>query len=377
MSCKAIPQVAVFDGPGCPHRMLPSADVELLEGALVVDVLGTTLCSSDLHSFAGRRQVATPTVLGHESCGRVVEIAGAADVLDVTGNRVAVGDKITWSICVHCGDCDRCRNGFPQKCRALEKYGHQQWSSDRPVFGGLAERVILRPRQSVCRIPDELEVGWSCLINCAGATVCAMLREAAVDLRNRRVLVTGAGPLGQLAVLKCVIDEARAVTIVDRDAERLAAAESLDPRVSGHLLPDVSSPDAIARQVDEPVDLILELTGVPDLTEWAWQQLDVGGVLVLGGAVYSARPLAISAESVVRGLQRIVGVHNYRPEDLPPATRLLSHMAGTVDRANWFSPPFELEEVDEAFRQAASGRWMRVLVQPGRKKKQGLRETLF
>ena len=42
----------------------------------------------------------------------------ARSPLDLHGNPVAVGDRITWSIAASCGDCFYCGHGLPQKCES-------------------------------------------------------------------------------------------------------------------------------------------------------------------------------------------------------------------------------------------------------------------
>ena len=91
---------------------LPST---LLEGEVLVQLEGATLCNSDLHTLAGRRQEPTPAVLGHEGCGKVVLSSRVS---------VAVGERVTFSVTDVCGVCDRCTGGPQQKCRNLLKYGH-------------------------------------------------------------------------------------------------------------------------------------------------------------------------------------------------------------------------------------------------------------
>jgi len=91
---------------------LPSS---LEEGQVLVMLEGATLCNSDLHTLAGRRQEPTPAVLGHEGCGTVVLSSRES---------VSVGERVTFSVTDVCGGCDRCIGGPQQKCRNLLKYGH-------------------------------------------------------------------------------------------------------------------------------------------------------------------------------------------------------------------------------------------------------------
>src|SRR5215472_9618393 len=113
------PCAVVFHGPGKPLAPIRAPLPALGPGEVLVRVGLCSLCSSDLHTYAGRRVTPLPTVLGHEMLG-VVEDAGTAP-----GLALKAGDRIVWSIAASCGRCFFCRDGLPQKCSRLFKYGHE------------------------------------------------------------------------------------------------------------------------------------------------------------------------------------------------------------------------------------------------------------
>ena len=99
----------------------------LAEGEVLVRLEGATICNSDVHTLTGRRKVTslthvprvschvqepTPGVLGHEGCGEVVASARP---------EVCAGSRVTFSVTDVCGECEQCRAGPQQKCRAVMK----------------------------------------------------------------------------------------------------------------------------------------------------------------------------------------------------------------------------------------------------------------
>ena len=84
-------------------------------GQVLVKLEGATLCNSDLHTLAGRRQEPTPAVLGHEGCGEVVLSSR---------DSIKPGQRVTFSVTDVCGSCEMCTRGPQQKCKNLLKYGH-------------------------------------------------------------------------------------------------------------------------------------------------------------------------------------------------------------------------------------------------------------
>ena len=347
---------ALFQGAEQPFDFSSFNLPSLKPGEILVEILATTLCASDLHTFSGRRSSMTPVVLGHESCGRVVglpENGAARRGLD--GRTVRMGDRLSWCLCTRCGQCSNCRNGVPQKCSEARKYGHCEWSDDGRNFGGLATHAALPANLDVCHLPDELPDEWACLANCAAATVIAMIREASVDLQDRHVLVTGAGMLGQLAAYAALEHGAARISIVDRDQQRLRSVSEIDAKIEGST--SLASESCHA-------DIVFELTGHQQLTETAIQNLRIGGTCVLGGAVYEQPPLGITAESIVRKMHRILGVHNYAPCDLAPAIELVTSFSKRVDSNQWFSQAFDLHAVDLAFKSASQASCFRTVVSP-------------
>lgn len=89
-----------------------------------------------------------------------------------------------------------------------------------------------------------------------------------------------------------------------------------------------------------------------------------GGVLLLAGAVFPSRPLAIPAEDVVRRMLRIEGIHNYEPEDLAAALRFLAEHRNRYDLAALTAGHFALSQVNEAVEFALASRPPRVAVYP-------------
>src|SRR5262249_24481081 len=159
---------------------------------LLVRGTACTLCGGDLHSYAGRRWVHTPALLGHEIVGVVERLGPGEPAADVHGAPLRVGDRVVWSIIAHCGECEACARGFFQKGRFMVKYGHMGPYGPVKLTGGLSTHCHLTRRARVFRVPDALPDLAACQAGCATATAAACLR-AASEVRDRSVLVFGAG----------------------------------------------------------------------------------------------------------------------------------------------------------------------------------------
>ena len=216
-------RAALFQGPGQPFsvRQLPLGRPRA--GGALVRVAMATVCGSDVHSWSGRRPSPIPGILGHEMVGVVAEL-GDRELADLHGEPLQVGDRITWSEYVACWQCDRClRLGLPQKCSRLKKYGHEPLEDPPGLLGGFAEYCHLLPGTPVLRLPPVVSDAAAVTVNCAGATMAAVIEAAEVGLGDC-VVVQGLGALGLWGVALARAVGARAVIGLDTVESRLDMA---------------------------------------------------------------------------------------------------------------------------------------------------------
>ena len=352
---------AVFHGPGRELELRRIPRPQPLGGEILVRVLGCTLCGSDLHTYEGRRDTPTPTILGHEIVGAIESLGDAAPASDLAGCPLRVGDRITWSIVASCGACFYCRRGLPQKCLAMVKYGHEPMRPGRELLGGLAEHCVLVPGTAVVRLPEELPLSAACPVSCATATVAAAIASAG-EMRDCNVCLFGVGMLGLTASAMLRANGAANVVCVDANESRLARTMAFG--ATHACVPDELSDATAAVTGGHGFDVVFEISGNPAAFEHGWDALRLGGTLVLVGSVFPAPPVEVYLERIVRRNVSIHGIHNYTPHDLLNAVDFLSTnhenfpFAGLVDE--WLP----LDHAAEAFNRGHDPGRIRVGVQP-------------
>lgn len=339
----------VWLGPDLPHETVAVPGVALGRCDVLVAVELSTICGSDVHTVSGHRSAPTPLVLGHESVGRVVAV-GAAGASAVDGSLLQIGDRVVWSVTVSCGDCDRCAAGLTQKCRSLAKYGHERIGPRWELTGGFATHAHLRAGTAIVRVPEALAAGVLAPASCATATAWAAVSRGAGgrSLHGARVLVYGAGLVG-LSAVAIAADAGAQVTVIDPSPERRAFAE----RFGG---------TAVTARSDA-ADIVIEASGraVADAIDAA----DVGGSVVLVGSVFPADPVPLDAESLVRRLITVTGVHNYTGAELAAAVAFLAGRGRAYPFAEVIGAVHPLAEVDAALvAAAAQGAPLRVALDP-------------
>jgi putative phosphonate catabolism associated alcohol dehydrogenase len=353
-------RVMLFHESERPLELRRYALPHLAQSEVLIRVTCCTLCGSDLHTYEGRRLTPCPTVLGHEILGRVAALPSRSVVCDHEGTPLAVGDRVTWSVTASCEDCFFCNDGLPQKCQRLFKYGHERVSDGHPLSGGMADYCHLATGTAIFRVPSSLSDLVACPANCATATVAAAMRYAG-PCAGRAVLIQGAGMLGLTAAAMAISDGAREVVVCDKLAERLQRACRFGATQTV-IADDLA---ALRAKVDEAtsgrgVDLAIDLSGAPEAMEAGVDLLRIGGRYVLVGAVCPGRPVSISAETIVRNLVSIQGVHNYTPQDLHRALHFLQETHERFPFEELVAESFALEDANAAFLCSSQSGALRV-----------------
>jgi alcohol dehydrogenase len=345
---------AVFVGPGRPLEFRTLAVREPVGAEILVRVVACTLCGSDLHTFEGRRGAPCPSILGHEILGRIAAFGPDAPRVDLAGQSLAEGDRVTWSVVASCGQCFYCKRELSQKCEHMVKYGHEPLT-DRPD-GGLAEYCVLAPGSAIARISEHLSDRVACPASCATATAAAAIR-AAGPIAGRVVLVQGAGMLGLTAVAMARSAGASSVIVTDPNRGRLALASRFGAMAA--VTPDALAGALASLNGGRGVDVAIEMTGSAEAFDAALPLLGIGATYVLIGAVYPGRPVEVAMETIVRRTLTVRGLHNYAPQDLLAAVRFLAEEPGyPFDELveGWFP----LLEADAAFERARDPAILRV-----------------
>ena len=324
----------------------------------------STICGSDLHTVKGLRQERCPSILGHEAVGSIAAI-GSPALTDIQGTALQIGDRVTWSTVVACGDCDRCQRGLPQKCRSVSKYGHDIAEGRTALSGGLADYLLLRKGSAVVRIDAEIQAEVVCPANCATATVACAMRYAD-PIAGSRVLIIGAGMLGLTAAAMAKAKGAAQVTIVDTIPTRLTKARRFGAE---HALLWDAVPEVFQRSLVEATgaaqfDVLLEFSGSSSATSTLCQLCDVGGRVILVGTVMPSPPVNFDPEAVVRRCMSIRGVHNYAPQDLEAAIEFLYQAQHRYPFADLVEKHFRLHDSEAAFAFALEHRPIRTAIRP-------------
>jgi len=322
------------------HRPVPTPrpDQVLVE----VDLCG--ICGSDLHSPGLPQVYRGGFVLGHEMSGRVQRAAEGISGWRV-GERVALNPNGNV-----CGACEYCRAGRYNFCHQATMETALGLQSD----GGLAPLVAVSPK-TLRRLPagvGRLDGAW---VEPA-ATALRALRRAG-DVSGATVLVTGGGPIGQLACRLAAHSRAGRIILVEPAEERRAFAAASHADVA--LTPDEAAAQlASAGQSALQADVVLECSGSASATALALEALRPGGVFVVVGAGNGSGldPATILLKEIT-----VHGSFTYAGE-FDDAIQLLAD--GAIEVADLTTDVVPLGAALSALESLRAAQTMKVLVDP-------------
>ena len=177
------------------------------------------ICGSDLHYYQhggfGAVRIREPMILGHE-------ISGTVDAIGSEVSSVAVGDKIAVNPSVPCGECAYCLEGKPNHCLDMRFYG----SAMRFPHVQGAFRDVLVAKETQC-FPVPANVDLTTAAFAEPLSVCLHAVKRAGSVIGKKVLVTGTGPIGALAVAAARRAGAKDIVATDVMDEPLAAAKKV------------------------------------------------------------------------------------------------------------------------------------------------------
>lgn len=360
------PTAMVWLGVDRAHAALAVPAVALGPGDALVEVELATICGSDVHTTTGRRSAPAPLVLGHEAVGRVVATGPGA--VDVDERPLRHGDRVVWSIAAVCGACDRCTAGRSRKCRALRKYGHERVEHGWELSGGFATHVHVRAGTPIVPVDGRLDPALLAPVSCGTATAVAALDALGeiAALADEVVVVSGAGLIG-LTAAALAADAGARVVVADPDDGRRALSRAFGAVATADPTAGDDEPTSLASALDAvggDVRGVVEASGAGAAVESVLRVVGTGGVVALVGSVFPAPPVALDAESVVRRLVTLRGVHNYEPRHLVAAARFVERRARDLPFAALVGDAVPLAEIDRGLELAGRGTHVRVGVRP-------------
>ena len=312
---------------------------------VLIKVAKTAICGTDIHIFNwdawSRRTIPTPMTIGHEFVGVITEIGSEVRGLK-EGDRVSAEGHIT------CGHCRNCRAGKRHLCRNTIGVG-----VNRP--GCFAEYISV-PASNVFVVPDTIDDEIAAILDPFGNAAHTAL---SFNLVGEDVLITGAGPIGIMAVAIARHVGARYVVITDVNDYRLDLAS----RMGADRVVNVarSTIDDTMQQLGmkEGFDVGLEMSGNVDAFRGMLQAMNYGGRVAILGIPTGEVSLDLT-QIILKGL-KLKGI--YGREMFETWYKMTSMLQSHLDISTVITHRFPVDAFMQAFEVMHSGRSGKVILE--------------
>jgi len=332
-------------------------------GEVLVRLVATGICHTDMVMRDGHLPVPLPVVLGHEGAGHVVAVGTGV-------THVAPGDAVVLSF-ASCGSCPSCAHDAPAYCHAFfprnflamrEDGSTAIRGHDGPVhshvFGqsSFATHAIAQGRNAV-KVDADLPLALMGPLGCGFLTGAGAVFNALDVLAGQSLVVLGTGAVGMAAIMAARIRAAGRIVAVDRSPERVALAVEL-----GATEGVVADGRSLADHGLADIDHVLDTTGHVPLIEQAILTLAPRGQAGLLAAFAPGATVSLDAAFVMSGGRVVRGIveGSADPQQLIP--QLIAHWRAGQFPIERLTRVYPFDQIADAFAAGESGEVIKPIV---------------
>jgi len=304
---------------------------------VLVKVKKTAICGTDMHIYNwdewAKNHISLPLVTGHEFVGEIVAVGENV-------HAFSIGDRVSGEGHIACGLCRNCRSGRSHLCRTNLSIGVTR-------NGAFAEYLCI-PATNTYLIPDTIPDAIAAILDPLGNAAHTAL---SYGLIGEDVLITGAGPVGMMAVAIARHVGARHIVITDVNEYRLSLAKQMGATLAIH--PEQLSLLAAMKQLNmkEGFDIGLEMSGNACAFNEMLRSMNHAGKIALLGFLPSHTTVPWN-NIIMKGLQ-IKGI--YGREMYDTWYKMITMLQSGLNVERVITHEFSIHDYQEAFDVLASG----------------------
>jgi len=317
---------------------------EIGHNDVLIKVNRTAICGTDIHIFQwddwARKTIPVPMAVGHEFSGEIVDMG-----IEVRGFEV--GDRVSAEGHITCGVCRNCRAGRRHLCMNTVGVG-----VNRP--GAFAEYIAV-PAFNVFKLPDSITDELAAILDPLGNATHTAL---SFDLVGEDVLITGAGPIGIMAVAIARYAGARHVVITDVNDYRLDLARKMGASRAINVTRESIDDTMKSLGMVEGFDVGMEMSGNAQAFRDMLRTMHHGGKVAILGI--PPGDMAIDWNQVIfKGLV-LKGI--YGREMFETWYKMSSMLQSGLDMSPIITHHFGIDDFQPAFELMESGRSGKVIL---------------
>jgi len=306
---------------------------------VLIKIKKTSICGTDVHINKwdqwASRTIKPPLIIGHEYVGEVVDVGAGVE-------GFTLGQLVTGEGHIVCGHCRNCLAGRRHLCPNTKGVGVNR-------DGAFADYVTI-PQSNVWKVPAGMDLD---VVSCFDPLGNAVHTALSFDLVGEDVLITGAGPIGCMAIAVARAAGARKIVITDINDGRLELAKKLNPtrvvNVAKESLADVWHKEL---GMTEGFDVGLEMSGSPPALRQMIDNMVNGGRIALLGIM--SGEVAIDWNKVVFKMLHIKGI--YGREMFETWYKMTALVQGGMDITPVITHRFPVDNFQEGFELMGAGK---------------------
>ena len=260
---------------------------------VLIKIHKTAICGTDIHIYNwdewAQKTIPVPMVVGHEYVGTIAALG-----TNVKGFEI--GELVSGEGHIVCGHCRNCRAGRRHLCMNTQGVGVNR-------TGAFAEYLAI-PASNVWRcdpaIPEDVLACFDPFGNAVHTTLT-------YDLVGEDVLITGAGPIGIMAVAIARHAGARHVVITDVNPYRLSLAKKMGATRAVNIQEEKLTDVVKSLKMTEGFDVGLEMSGNVHAFKDMIEHMVHGGKIALLGILPNGT--GIDWDKVVFNSLNIKGIY--------------------------------------------------------------------
>lgn len=283
------------------------------DNEVLVELVATGICHTDLVVRDGMLPTPLPVVLGHEGAG-IVRAVGSAVKKVVPGDHIV----ITFDSCGHCESCkdearSYCFEFFPKNFFATRDDGSVALSDGKnPVhshfFGqsSFASHAICHEANAV-KVPKTLPLKLLGPLACGVQTGAGAIVNSLDVQAGKSIVIFGAGSVGLSAIMAAKIRGAKTIIALDMHVSRLEKAEELG---ATHVL-NANNANVVSNIMNittTGVNYALDTTGIPAVIRQAIETLAPRGVCGILGASGPDAEITLNETHFMSGGRKLFGI---------------------------------------------------------------------
>ncbi len=361
-------KAAILYEPNTPLKVERVSLDEPQVNEVLVKLVASGVCHSDLSFMKGEMPAPVPVVPGHEGAGIVEKVGPGVTTLQP-------GDHVIMMVSFSCGKCRFCNEGKPTQCvenlptmagAALPVSGTTRLSKGDQALHHLfglacfAEYTVVHERSCV-KVREDAPLDKICLLGCGITTGMGAAINTAGVRPGESIVIWGTGGVGLSAVIGAKLAGAGKIIAVARNPKKLALAKKL----GADYTVNASEDDPVAKVMELTgggADYAIESAGKLEVIQQAYASIHAGGKCVVAGMAPLGSAVSIQSYELLLGKTITGTVQGDIKAQLDIPRYVDMFMDGKIPFDKMISKIYTLEQVNEAFEALEKGEVIRSVI---------------